>query len=71
MFTIQVPDGPGEISVVLTIRNLNNHRKLFRDGYRPWCKMPGKPWSRLPDTPQLGFAIVEGEEMGIRWRHVP
>ncbi|CAK9111017.1 unnamed protein product [Durusdinium trenchii] len=69
MTKTELPQVNCEISVVLTIRNLNNHRKLFRDGYRPWCKMPGKPWSRLPDTPQLGFAIVEGEEMGIRWRH--
>lgn len=54
----------------LTVRNMNNHTKLYSDGYRPWCKRPGDAWRRLADRSSLEFSIVrEGDTFGIRWRH--
>lgn len=81
--TIQEPGEPGEpdplppetskiskVSMFLTVRNMNNHTKLYSDGYRPWCKKPGDAWRRVPDSPQLDFSIIrEAENFGIRWRH--
>ena len=43
---LELPEARYEVSMVITIRNLNNHRKLFRDGYRPWCKKSGGAWMR-------------------------
>ena len=81
--TIQEPGEPGEpdplppetskiskVSMFLTVRNMNNHTKLYSDGYRPWCKKPGDAWRRVADSPQLDFSIIrEAENFGIRWRH--
>ena len=59
-----------EVSMYLTVRNMNNHTKLYSDGYRPWCKRPGDAWRRLADRSSLEFSIVrEGDSFGIRWRH--
>eukprot|EP00435_Cladocopium_sp_Y103_P057067 s183_g19.t1 len=75
-YASDVPDPPdlpaiqGEVSMYLTVRNMNNHTKLYSDGYRPWCKRPGDAWRRLADRSSLEFSIVrEAETFGIRWRH--
>ena len=65
-----LPAIQGEVSMYLTVRNMNNHTKLYSDGYRPWCKRPGDAWRRLADRSSLEFSIVrEGDTFGIRWRH--
>eukprot|EP00438_Fugacium_kawagutii_P027969 Skav216359 [mRNA] locus=scaffold3700:22582:27761:+ [translate_table: standard] len=52
-----LPTIPEEVPMYLTVRNMNNHTKLYSDGYRPWCKKPGDAWRRLPDSPQLDFSM--------------
>lgn len=65
------------MTINLTISNMTNQEKLFKEGYRPWLrKVPSdSAWRRLPDSPEASFSYQwcgEPAEGGtgftIRWR---
>mmetsp|Transcript_153428 Transcript_153428/g.490379 ORF Transcript_153428/g.490379 Transcript_153428/m.490379 type:complete len:968 (-) Transcript_153428:194-3097(-) len=65
------------LSVRLSVCDMNNQSRIYRQGYRPWFRTPDNPqWRRMPDTADLGFSYEWGGEISdggtgfsIRWKH--
>lgn len=74
--TAEVPEGG--LLIGLSIRNMNNQGKLYKEGYRPWVRnIPHDPkWRRLENNPGLCFTYEWGGDPAeggtgfhLKWRH--
>lgn len=68
----------GETKTIrLSVCDMNNQGKLYRQGYRPWCRVvPGGQWRRMPNTPEMDFSYTWGGDkteggtgLVISWKH--